>query len=298
MVDANQQWDVNVAIERARELAAFRPWWVEEPTSPDDILGHATIAQALRPPGMGIATGEHCANRVIFKQLMQAHAIDFCQIDSCRLGGVNENLAVILMAAKFGMPVCPHAGGVGLCEYVQHLSMFDYIAVSGTMQDRVTEYVDHLHEHFEDPVSIRRDAISRRHAPATASRFGPSRGSRTGFRTAPSGLPPRELERMAIHARRSTRPIISSDSYPRVASLKTAAAFRAHLERGRIPLQFDDELADPALSPLAQPIDVDGIRVGNRFCILPMEGWDGTAGGEPTDLTAGAGATSESAERS
>jgi L-fuconate dehydratase len=156
MVDANQQWDVNIAIERGRELAAFRPWWLEEPTSPDDVLGHATIAQALRPLGMGIATGEHCANRIIFKQLMQARAIDFCQIDSCRLGGVNENLAVILMAAKFGIPVCPHAGGVGLCEYVQHLSMFDYIAVSGTMEGRVIEYVDHLHEHFEDPVSIRR----------------------------------------------------------------------------------------------------------------------------------------------
>jgi L-fuconate dehydratase len=156
MVDANQQWDVNMAIERGRELAAFRPWWLEEPTSPDDILGHATIADALRPLGVGIATGEHCANRIVFKQLMQARAIDFCQIDSCRLGGVNENLAVILMAAKFGIPVCPHAGGVGLCEYVQHLSMFDYIAVSGTMEGRVIEYVDHLHEHFEDPVSIRR----------------------------------------------------------------------------------------------------------------------------------------------
>jgi L-fuconate dehydratase len=155
MVDANQQWDVNAAIERGRELAVFRPWWVEEPTSPDDILGHATIARALRPLGMGVATGEHCANRIIFKQLMQAGAIDFCQIDSCRLGGVNENLAVILMAAKFGIPVCPHAGGVGLCEYVQHLSMFDFIAVSATMQNRVIEYVDHLHEHFEDPVSIR-----------------------------------------------------------------------------------------------------------------------------------------------
>jgi L-fuconate dehydratase len=131
-------------------------WWIEEPTSPDDVLGHAAIAKAVRPAGVGVATGEHCANRVIFKQLLQADAIDFCQIDSCRLGGVNENLAVILMAAKFGIPVCPHAGGVGLCEYVQHLSMFDYLAVSGTMEGRVTEFVDHLHEHFEEPCVIRR----------------------------------------------------------------------------------------------------------------------------------------------
>jgi L-fuconate dehydratase len=156
MIDANQQWSVPEAIVRVTELSTFRPWWIEEPTSPDDILGHATIANAVRPLGIGVATGEHCANRVLFKQLLQARAIDFCQIDSCRIGGVNENLAVILMAAKFGIPVCPHAGGVGLCEYVQHLSMFDFIAVSGTMDGRVIEYVDHLHEHFEDPVSIRR----------------------------------------------------------------------------------------------------------------------------------------------
>jgi L-fuconate dehydratase len=155
MIDANQQWDVREAIDRVTELARFEPWWIEEPTSPDDVLGHATIAKAVRPLGIGVATGEHCANRIVFKQLLQAQAIDFCQIDSCRLGGVNENLAVILMAAKFGVPVCPHAGGVGLCEYVQHLSMFDFIAVSGTMDGRVIEYVDHLHEHFEDPVVIR-----------------------------------------------------------------------------------------------------------------------------------------------
>lgn len=156
MIDANQQWEVNEAIERVRELADLRPWWIEEPTSPDDVLGHATIAKAVRELGIGVATGEHCANRIIFKQLLLANAIDFCQIDSCRLGGVNENLAVILLAAKFGVPVCPHAGGVGLCEYVQHLSMFDYVAVSGTMDGRVIEYVDHLHDHFEDPVVIRR----------------------------------------------------------------------------------------------------------------------------------------------
>jgi L-fuconate dehydratase len=156
MIDANQQWGVQEAIARVTELAPFKPWWIEEPTSPDDVLGHATIAKAVRALGVGVATGEHCANRVVFKQLLQARAIDFCQIDSCRLGGVNENLAVMLLAAKFGVPVCPHAGGVGLCEYVQHLSMFDYIAISGTMEGRVIEYVDHLHEHFEDPVLIRR----------------------------------------------------------------------------------------------------------------------------------------------
>jgi L-fuconate dehydratase len=154
MIDANQRWDVGEAIARVRALAPFDLWWIEEPTSPDDVLGHATIARAVAP--VGVATGEHCANRVVFKQLLQAGAISFCQIDSCRLGGVNENLAVILMAAKFGVPLCPHAGGVGLCELVQHLSMFDFIAVSGRMDDRVTEFVDHLHEHFEDPCRIRR----------------------------------------------------------------------------------------------------------------------------------------------
>jgi L-fuconate dehydratase len=154
MVDANQRWNVGEAIERMRELARFSPLWIEEPTSPDDVLGHAAIAAAIRP--IGVATGEHCANRVIFKQLLQAQAISFCQIDSCRLGGVNENLAVMLMAAKFGVPVCPHAGGVGLCELVQHLSMFDYIGISGTMDNRVAEFVDHLHEHFVDPVEIKR----------------------------------------------------------------------------------------------------------------------------------------------
>jgi len=155
MIDANQQWDVREAIDRVTELARFRPWWIEEPTSPDDVLGHAAIAAAVRPLGVGVATGEHCANRIVFKQLLQAKAIDFCQIDSCRIGGVNENLAVMLMAAKFGVPVCPHAGGVGLCEYVQHLSMFDFIGISGAMDGRVIEYVDHLHEHFEDPVVVR-----------------------------------------------------------------------------------------------------------------------------------------------
>src|SRR6266481_2925461 len=152
MMDANQIWDVDQAIEWMKALAEFDPYWIEEPTSPDDVLGHAKIARAVAP--IGVATGEACQNRVIFKQLLQADAISFCQIDSCRLAGVNEVLAVILMAAKFGVPVCPHAGGVGLCEYVQHLSLFDYIAVSASLEDRVCEYVDHLHEHFVDPVRI------------------------------------------------------------------------------------------------------------------------------------------------
>jgi L-fuconate dehydratase len=155
MVDANQVWDVDEAIDRMRELASARPLWIEEPTSPDDILGHARVAKALTPLGIGVATGEHAQNRVIFKQLLQAEAIAYCQIDACRLGGVNEVLAVLLMAAKTGVPVCPHAGGVGLCEYVQHLSIFDYIAVSGSLDGRVVEYVDHLHEHFIDPVVVR-----------------------------------------------------------------------------------------------------------------------------------------------
>jgi L-fuconate dehydratase len=153
MVDANQVWDVPEAIDWMKELAQFKPLWIEEPTSPDDVLGHATIRKEVAP--IGVATGEHCHSRVMFKQLLQAEAIDFCQIDSCRLAGVNEVIAVLLMAAKFGVPVCPHAGGVGLCEYVQHLSIFDYIAVSASLDDRRIEYVDHLHEHFIDPVIIR-----------------------------------------------------------------------------------------------------------------------------------------------
>jgi L-fuconate dehydratase len=155
MVDANQAWDVDQAIEWMRALAPARPLWIEEPTSPDDILGHARISRALEPLGIRVATGEHAHNRVMFKQFLQADAIGFCQIDSCRLGGVNEVLAVLLMAAKFGVPVCPHAGGVGLCEYVQHLAIFDYIAVSGSLDERVVEYVDHLHEHFVTPAIVR-----------------------------------------------------------------------------------------------------------------------------------------------
>src|SRR3954465_8725387 len=153
MLDANQVWDGGKAIENTKPLAQSRPYWIEEPTSPDDVLGHAAIAKCVAP--IGVATGEHCQNRVLFKQLLQADAISFCQIDACRLGGVNEVIAVLLMARKFGVPVCPHAGGVGLCEYVQHLSIFDYISVSGSIENRRIEYVDHLHEHFINPVIIR-----------------------------------------------------------------------------------------------------------------------------------------------
>jgi len=152
-VDANQRWGVDEAIAWMAQLAEFDPYWIEEPTSPDDILGHATIARAVAP--IRVATGEHVHNRVMFKQFLQAGALSVCQIDACRLGGVNEVLAVLLMAAEFGVPVCPHAGGVGLCELVQHLSVVDYVAVSGSLDGRMIEYVDHLHEHFVDPVVIR-----------------------------------------------------------------------------------------------------------------------------------------------
>ena len=152
-MDANQRWGVDEAIAWMGRLAHFSPYWIEEPTSPDDILGHARIARALAP--IRVATGEHVQNRVIFKQLLQAEAISVCQIDACRVGGVNENLAIILMAAKFGVPVCPHAGGVGLCELVQHLAIFDYLRVGGSLDGRMIEYVDHLHEHFVDPVVVR-----------------------------------------------------------------------------------------------------------------------------------------------
>ena len=179
MMDANQIWDVDQAIDWMKELSAFEPYWIEEPTSPDDVLGHAEIAKALAP--MGVATGECCQNRVVFKQLLQANAISFCQIDSCRLAGVNEVLAVILMAAKFGVPVCPHAGGVGLCEYVQHLSLFDYIAVSGSLEDRITEYVDHLHEHFVYPVLMKNGRYMPPLDPGYSIEMKPESLNRYGF---------------------------------------------------------------------------------------------------------------------
>ena len=151
-LDANQAWGVEQAIEAIERLAEVDPWWIEEPTSPDDVLGHKRIRDAVAP--VRVATGEHVQNRVVFKQLLQLEAIDAVQLDCCRLGGVNEVLAVVLLAAKFGVPVCPHAGGVGLCEYAQHVSMFDYIAVGASLEDRVCEFVDHLHEHFVDPVRV------------------------------------------------------------------------------------------------------------------------------------------------
>ncbi|QRI66476.1 L-fuconate dehydratase (plasmid) [Shinella sp. PSBB067] len=152
MIDANQVWEVGQAIDWVRALTPYRPFFIEEPTSPDDIAGHRAVREAVRP--VKVATGEMCQNRIVFKQMIAGGAIDIVQIDSCRMGGLNEVLAVLLMAAKYGLPVWPHAGGVGLCEYVQHLSMIDYIAVSGTKEGRVIEYVDHLHEHFIDPCRI------------------------------------------------------------------------------------------------------------------------------------------------
>jgi L-fuconate dehydratase len=154
MMDANQVWGVDDAIAATKALAEFDPWWMEEPTSPDDVLGHARIRREVAP--IRVATGEHIANRVVFKQLFQAGAIDVCQIDACRVAGVNEVLAILLMAKKFDIPVCPHAGGVGLCEYVQHLAVFDFVAVSGSLEGRVVEWVDHLHEHFRDPAVVER----------------------------------------------------------------------------------------------------------------------------------------------
>ncbi len=156
MIDANQVWEVNQAVAWVNDLAFCKPWFIEEPTSPDDIEGHRVIREGVAP--VKVATGEMCQNRIIFKQLIMRGAIDVVQIDSCRLGGVNEILAVMLMAAKYKLPVCPHAGGVGLCEYVQHLSMIDYLCIAGTREGRVIEYVDHLHEHFIDPCVIRNAA--------------------------------------------------------------------------------------------------------------------------------------------
>ncbi|MEO6467894.1 MAG: enolase C-terminal domain-like protein [Acidimicrobiia bacterium] len=163
MADANQVWDVPEAIAWIEHLRPFDLRWIEEPTSPDDILGHAAIRNAIAP--IGVATGEHAANRVIFKQLLQAQAIDYCQVDACRIGGLNEVLVVLLLAAAHEIPVCPHAGGLGLCEYVQHIAMIDAVCVSGVVADRTTEFAGHLHEHFRDPVEIRDGHYVVPHAP-------------------------------------------------------------------------------------------------------------------------------------
>ncbi|WP_042437099.1 enolase C-terminal domain-like protein, partial [Streptacidiphilus albus] len=170
-VDANQRWGVAEAVGWVGALARFDPYWVEEPTSPDDVLGHAAIRAGVAP--VRVATGEHVQNRIVFKQLLQAGAVDVLQLDAARVGGVNENLAVLLLAARFGVPVCPHAGGVGLCELVQHLAMFDFLAVSGTTEDRVVEYVDHLHEHFTDPVVVERGHYRAPSAPGFSARMRP-----------------------------------------------------------------------------------------------------------------------------
>ncbi len=158
MLDANQKWEVNEAIEWVQALTPFSPWFIEEPTSPDDILGHRTIRQALQ--GVKVASGEHCQNRIMFKQLIACDAIDIVQIDACRLAGINEILTVFMLAAKYGKPVCPHAGGVGLCEYVQHLSMIDFVQISANIGERVIEYVDHLHEHFTGPCRVENGAYT------------------------------------------------------------------------------------------------------------------------------------------
>ena len=180
MIDANQVWDVPVAIDWLKDLAFAHPWFIEEPTSPDDVEGHRAIREAVAP--MRVATGEMCQNRILFKQFIMRGAIDVVQIDSCRLGGVNEVLAVLLMAARHGLPVCPHAGGVGLCEYVQHLSIIDFLCVSATREDRVIEYVDHLHEHFVDPCVVRGAAYLLPTAPGFSITMKPESLERHRFR--------------------------------------------------------------------------------------------------------------------
>jgi L-fuconate dehydratase len=183
-VDANQRWDVGDAIDWVRALTPYDVWWVEEPTSPDDVLGHAAIARGIAP--VPVATGEHVQNRVMFKQLLQLGAVSYVQLDAARVAGVNENIAILLLAAKFGVPVCPHAGGVGLCELVQHLSFFDYAAVSRSMDNRVIEYVDHLHEHFVDPVRIHAGRYLAPQAPGFSSTMRPESRARYAFPDGPA----------------------------------------------------------------------------------------------------------------
>jgi L-fuconate dehydratase len=178
-LDANQAWGVDQAMAALEVLREVDPWWIEEPTSPDDVLGHRRIREAIAP--IRVATGEHVQNRVVFKQLLQLEAIDVCQVDCCRLGGVNEVLAVLLLAAKFGVPVCPHAGGVGLCEYAQHISMFDYVAVGASLENRVCEFVDHLHEHFVDPVVVARGRYQVPTAPGYSIEIRPESLSEYAF---------------------------------------------------------------------------------------------------------------------
>jgi L-fuconate dehydratase len=185
MIDANQVWEVDQAIQWIKALSFADPWFVEEPTSPDDVVGHRRIREAVRP--IRVATGEMCQNRILFKQLITEGAIDVVQIDACRLGGVNEVLAVLLVAAKYGLPVCPHAGGVGLCEYVQHLAMIDYLCISGTTEGRVTEYVDHLHEHFVNPCIIKNAAYIAPTAPGFSIEMKPESLRQFAFDSRDSG---------------------------------------------------------------------------------------------------------------
>jgi L-fuconate dehydratase len=180
MIDANQVWEVPQAIEWLGKLAFSKPFFIEEPTSPDDVAGHRKIREAVRP--IKVATGEMCQNRIMFKQFIAEGAIDVVQVDSCRMGGLNEVLAVLLIAAKYDLPVWPHAGGVGLCEYVQHLSMIDYLCVSGTKEGRVIEYVDHLHEHFVDPCEIRNAAYMPPALPGFSIEMKPQSRGRYQFR--------------------------------------------------------------------------------------------------------------------
>jgi L-fuconate dehydratase len=186
-IDANQRWDVDQAVEWVAQLAPNGLRWIEEPTSPDDVLGTAAIARRVAP--IAVATGEHVANRIVFKQLLQAEAISVLQLDACRVGGVNENLAILLLAAKFGVPVCPHAGGVGLCELVQHLAMADFVAISGTMERRVIEFVDHLHEHFTDPVEVKGGHYRAPDTPGFGGRLRPESVARFSFPDGPEWAP-------------------------------------------------------------------------------------------------------------
>jgi L-fuconate dehydratase len=194
MIDANQAWEVNQAIEWLRRLAPFEPWFIEEPTSPDDVMGHRAIRE--NAGDIRVATGEHCQNRILFKQFIVSDAIDIVQVDACRLAGLNETLTVYMLAAKFGKPVCPHAGGVGLCEYAQHLSMIDYVMISGEIGERVIEYVDHLHQHFEDPCRVVGGAyrvpvapgFSVKMLPESVSRFGYPDGDEWRMRLRPNAI--------------------------------------------------------------------------------------------------------------
>ena len=234
MMDANQVWDVEQAIDWTRALAGFDPLWIEEPTSPDDVLGHARIARAVDP--IGVATGEHVHNRVMFKQLLQAEAIRYCQIDAARLGGVNEVLSVLFMAAKRGVTVCPHAGGVGLCEYVQHLALFDAIAVAPDVTDRVVEYVDHLHEHFVHPVRIRDASYVVPRRPGTAPRSFPRPESAIGIPTATPGAARRPERRQAATESRGAPSAATSTSTPsaRANGGRPEATIRPRLVTGDV----------------------------------------------------------------